>query len=182
MALARQTLMRHFGGMIVSTDSKPLETMLAEPVFQVRCATFVTLKIDHRLRGCIGTLTASAPLAEGVRENTLSAALRDPRFSPLSRAELDPVRIEVSVLSNPAPLSYTDADDLLGKLKPGQDGVVIQKESAGATFLPQVWEQLPRPEQFLSHLCLKAGLAADQWRDGTLEVRVYQVQSFEEAD
>lgn len=182
VALVRRTLMRHFKATDNLTDAKPWEAMLADPEFQVPRATFVTLKIDHRLRGCIGSLTASAPLVEGVRENTLNAALRDPRFSPLRRTELDQVRIEVSVLSTPAPLSYTDADDLLGKLTPDQDGVVIQKGSAGATFLPQVWEQLPRPEQFLSHLCLKAGLAADQWRDGTLEVRVYQVQSFAESD
>jgi AmmeMemoRadiSam system protein A len=147
----------------------------------VRCGTFVTLKINHRLRGCIGSLSANASLAEGVRDNVLNAAFHDPRFSPLTATELDAVQIEVSVLSEPAALDYTDAGDLLSKLKPGIDGVILKKGYASATFLPQVWEQLPQPEAFLSNLCMKAGLSADRWRQGDLTVQVYQVQYFQEA-
>ena len=86
----------------------------------------------------------------------------------------------MSVLTEPVPLDYTDADDLLVKLNPGVDGVIIKKGYASATFLPQVWEQLPQPEPFLSHLCMKAGLPAGQWRKGGLTVLVYRVQYFEE--
>jgi AmmeMemoRadiSam system protein A len=93
---------------------------------------------------------------------------------------LEAVHIEVSVLSEPILLAYTDADDLLARLRPGIDGVIIKRGFASATFLPQVWDQLPQQEPFLSHLCLKAGLPADQWREGDLEVQVYQVQYFEE--
>jgi AmmeMemoRadiSam system protein A len=119
-------------------------------------------------------------MVAGVRDNALNAAFHDPRFSPLRKKELDQVHIEVSVLSEPVPLAYTDTDDLLSRLRPGTDGVIIKKGLASATFLPQVWEQLPQPEAFLSHLCMKAGLPAGQWRGGDLTVLAYQVQYFEE--
>ena len=125
-------------------------------------------------------MSATVPIVSGVRENAINAAFHDPRFSPLKKKELDAVHIEVSVLSEPVPLAYTDADDLVAKLRPGIDGVILKKGHASATFLPQVWEQLPKPEQFLSHLCMKAGLPADQWREGDVTVLAYQVQYFEE--
>ena len=181
VTLARQTLARHFGRRMTPEDAQALENNLADPALQACCGTFVTLKIDNQLRGCIGSLSGRAPLVSGVRDNALNAAFHDPRFSPLSEKELDRVHIEVSVLSEPEPLSYADADDLVAKLRPGIDGVIIKKGYASATFLPQVWEQLPRPESFLAHLCMKAGLPADQWRAGDLEVLIYQVQYFEEA-
>jgi AmmeMemoRadiSam system protein A len=180
VALARQTLMRHFGETTAPADAQRLENQLADQALQACCGTFVTLKIDNQLRGCIGSLTATVPMHAGVRDNALGAAFNDPRFSPLGRAEFETVQIEVSVLSEPVPLAYSDADDLLARLRPGIDGVIVAKGSASATFLPQVWEQLPQPELFLSHLCAKAGLPADQWREGDLKVRVYQVQYFEE--
>ena len=181
VALARQTLVRHFGDTISPADAQRMEALLADQALQDSCGTFVTLKIDNQLRGCIGSLSATAPLLDGVRDNALNAAFHDPRFSPLGKKELDGVHIEVSVLSEPVLLTYTDADDLVARLRPGIDGVIIKKGFASATFLPQVWEQLPQPEAFLSHLCVKAGLPAGQWREGDLEVRVYQVQYFEEA-
>jgi AmmeMemoRadiSam system protein A len=180
VALARQTLVRHFGRTIAPADALRLRTLLADEALQACCGTFVTLTIDNQLRGCIGNLSSAVSIHAGVRDNALNAAFHDPRFTPLDKTELDAVHIEVSVLSEPVPLTYSDADELLGRLRPGIDGVIIKKRSASATFLPQVWEQLPRPETFLSHLCLKAGLPADQWRKGDLEVRVYQVQHFEE--
>ncbi|MCB2145664.1 MAG: AmmeMemoRadiSam system protein B [Deltaproteobacteria bacterium] len=179
VALARQILLRHFGVTTAPVDVR-LEKLLADQALQVRSGTFVTLKIDNQLRGCIGSLSATAPLLDGVRDNALNAAFHDPRFPPLGKTELDAVHIEVSVLSEPVPLTYTDAEDLLTRLRPGIDGVIIKKGFASATFLPQVWEQLPGPEHFLSHLCVKAGLPAGQWRKGDLEVKVYQVQYFEE--
>jgi AmmeMemoRadiSam system protein A len=181
VTLARQTLDRHFGKTIASTDSQSLQKLLADEALQARCGTFVTLKINNQLRGCIGSLSSSASIVSGVRDNALNAALHDPRFSPLKKSELSTVHLEVSVLSEPLSLAYTDADDLLSKLRPGIDGVIIKKGSASATFLPQVWEQLPRPEAFLSNLCTKAGLSADQWKEGDLTVLTYQVQYFEEA-
>jgi AmmeMemoRadiSam system protein B/AmmeMemoRadiSam system protein A len=181
VALARLTLADHFGVDAPTADSRSLDEQLADAALQARCGTFVTLKIDGQLRGCIGSLTAAAPLVTGVRDNALNAALHDPRFAPLKASELASVRIEVSVLTDPAPLAYTDADDLLARLRPGIDGVIIKKGFAGATFLPQVWDQLPQPDSFLSNLCRKAGLPADQWRRGDLAVQTYQVQYFEEA-
>jgi AmmeMemoRadiSam system protein B/AmmeMemoRadiSam system protein A len=180
VTLARQTLADHFGETAGPEDDSNLEARLADQALQARCGTFVTLKIDNQLRGCIGSLSATSPLVAGVRDNALNAAFHDPRFSPLSKKELNRVHIEVSVLSEPVPLTYTDADDLLSRLRPGIDGVIIKKGLASATFLPQVWEQLPHPEAFLTHLCMKAGLPAGQWREGDLTVLVYQVQYFEE--
>lgn len=180
VALARRILAGHYGENVPSGEVRQLDALLADPALQTRSGTFVTLKIDNQLRGCIGSLAATAPMVDGVRENALNAALHDPRFPPLKKKELDAVQIEVSVLTEPVELEYTDADDLVTRLKPGVDGVIIRRGHASATFLPQVWEQLPRPESFLSHLCMKAGLPADHWREGDLTVLVYGVQYFEE--
>jgi len=180
VALARQTLAGHFGVPQAAADVQHLEKQLDDPALMAHCGTFVTLTIDNQLRGCIGNLAARTSMVAGVRDNALNAALHDPRFSPLSRAELETVHIEVSVLTEPVSLAYTDADDLVAALRPGTDGVIIRKGHATATFLPQVWAQLPQPENFLSNLCMKAGLPADQWRRGDIAVQIYQVQYFEE--
>jgi AmmeMemoRadiSam system protein A len=141
---------------------------------------FVTLKVGGSLRGCIGCLVGSEPLIEAVRTYALHAAFDDPRFGSLTEKELDEVSIEVSVLSQPQALPYENSDDLKAKLRPHVDGVTVRRGYCCATFLPQVWEQLPRPEDFLANLCLKAGLPSDAWRKGDLEVETYQVQYFEE--
>ena len=180
VALARQTLAGHFGEAIDPAQARHLAARLEDPALQHIGATFVTLTLDERLRGCIGSLSATAPIVTSVRDNALNAAFHDPRFAPLRRHELARVHIEVSVLSEPVPLAYANADELLVRLRPGVDGVIIQKGSASATFLPQVWQQLARPEAFLDHLCTKAGLRPDRWRQGDLVVQVYQVQYFEE--
>jgi AmmeMemoRadiSam system protein A len=148
--------------------------------FQEQLGTFVTVTIDGNLRGCIGHIIPRETVIEGIRENALNAAFRDPRFPPLTREEFDKIEIEISILTAPQELSYTDADDLLSKLRPGVDGVIIKKGYHEATFLPQVWEQLPDKEEFLSHLCLKAGLPHDGWCKERLQVSTYQVQAFEE--
>ncbi len=142
--------------------------------------TFVTLTIDGRLRGCIGHITPQESVLDGVKVNALNAAFRDPRFSPLSKKEWEKVEVEVSILTEPKPLAYSDGGDLLNKLRSGVDGVIIKKGFHQATFLPQVWEQLPDKNQFLAHLCMKAGLDSDAWRKEKLEVSLYQVQAFEE--
>jgi len=143
-------------------------------------AAFVTITENGQLRGCIGHIIAREPLIRSVEDNAIAAAFEDPRFFPLRKDEFKDIKIEVSVLTEPRPLKYEDADDLLNKLRPGIDGVIIKKGPYTATFLPQVWEQLPSKELFLEHLCLKAGLPSDEWRKGKLEVFTYQVQAFED--
>jgi AmmeMemoRadiSam system protein A len=178
--LARSTLMEKLGCPLPPSEADQLRSALNDPVFQAPCGTFVTLKQRGQLRGCIGNLSSSDPLAEGVRRNAVNAAFHDPRFAPLTEGELDQVVIEVSVLTEPRPLEFSDPQDLLRKLRPNVDGVILRQGYASATFLPQVWEQLPKKEDFLGHLCLKAGLPRDAWKRSPLEVSTYQVQHFEE--
>ena len=142
--------------------------------------TFVTLTVNDNLRGCIGHIIPQESLIEGIKINAINAAFKDPRFPPLSKKEWDRVKVEISILTEPELLEYAGADDLLDKLRPGTDGVIINKGYAQATFLPQVWDQLPEKTQFLTHLCLKAGLSGSEWKKGDLTVYTYQVQAFEE--
>ncbi len=146
---------------------------------RVKRATFVTLKQGEQLRGCIGTLVAIRPLVEDVAQNAYAAAFSDPRFPPLSPAELESLRIEISVLSPPEPMTFSSEADLLRQLRPGVDGLILEEDGYRGTFLPSVWESLPRPEQFLQHLKLKAGLPSDYW-SGTLRVQRYTTESFSE--
>jgi AmmeMemoRadiSam system protein A len=180
LKLARRTIAEKLGGSAAGPASEELLAALDDDQFQLPCGTFVTLKIGERLRGCIGNLTSTETVLDGVRRNAINAALHDPRFPSLSKDELEQSRIEVSILSAPQPLAYRDGADLIKKLRPQVDGVIIRKGHASATFLPQVWEQLPGPEDFLTHLCLKAGLPAGAWKNSDLEVSTYQVQYFEE--
>ena len=178
--LARHTLMDRLGKQILQAEIDSLSSALKDSCFKSLCGTFVTLKINGRLRGCIGNLTSDTPLISGVRRNAINAAFHDPRFAALRTSELDRVEIEISILSEPQPLKYRDGEDLVKKLRPHIDGVIIRKGHASATFLPQVWEQLPQPQDFLANLCMKAGLGADSWQNPELEVSTYQVQYFEE--
>jgi AmmeMemoRadiSam system protein A len=175
LKLARQTLEQQF-----RKEQIPLAP--DEPALSVKAAAFVTLKIDGKLRGCIGNLEPVGALWEGIRDNAINAAFNDHRFSPLTPDELSAVKLDISVLSQPKPLEYKGADDLLKKLRPGIDGVILRDGPRGATFLPQVWQQLPTTEQFLGHLCLKAGLPQESWRQKKLEIQTYQVQCFEEEE
>ena len=147
-------------------------------------ASFVTLTSGRApggaLRGCIGSLGARRPLREDVEANAVAAALHDPRFAPLSARELDDTVVEVSVLSAPTVLPAADEAELLARLRPGVDGVVLSACGRRATFLPQVWEQLPDPADFLARLRRKAGLPADYWgRDVVVET--YTVTAWQEA-
>lgn len=154
--------------------------MPPDPVFAENAATFVTLKIAGQLRGCIGTLEPLESLWESIGRNAENAAFRDSRFNPLSGEELEQVHIDISVLTRPQPLTYRDGEDLAAQLQPGVDGVILRRGRAGATFLPQVWEQLPTPELFLGQLCRKAGLAGNCWREEHPQIEIYQVQCFAE--
>jgi len=134
-------------------------------------ACFVTLRKGGELRGCVGSLEPHRPLWEDLCSNALAAAFRDPRFPPLAAEELDDLQIEVSELEPLEPLSCTSETEALSLLEPGRDGVVLEYERHRATFLPQVWEQLPRPADFLRHLRRKAGLAEDFWHP---ELRLFR--------
>lgn len=180
--LARQTIMQELGKAVPPDEFESVQKSLQDRCYQSYCGTFVTLKINDQLRGCIGNLTANEPLSEGVRRNAINAAFHDPRFPPLTKKELEKVDIEVSILTEPQPLAYVDGEDLLTRLRVEIDGVIIRKGQASATFLPQVWEQLPEPEEFLEHLCLKAGLSSDAWRKNKLDILTYQVQYFEASE
>jgi len=172
--LARATIAKQLG------LRPPAAAESDDPVFDERRATFVTLKKNKQLRGCIGNLVPVSSLKKGVCDNALNAAFHDYRFSPLQADEFADIDIDVSVLTLPESLPYTDSEDLKRKLRPHIDGVIIRDGARSATFLPQVWEQLPDVEQFLMHLCHKAGLQPEAWRQGRLEVEVYQTQSFGE--
>jgi len=176
LKLARSSIAKKLGK---SYDS-PSDEVLKDKELQAQKGTFVTLNIHGRLRGCIGSLVGQTPLVKGVEDNAINAAFHDPRFNPLSADEYSNIHVEVSVLTDPQPLEYTDTNDLINKLKPKVHGVILRKGYASATFLPQVWDQLPTHEVFLSHLCLKAGLPGDTWKKDHLDIQTYTVQYFEE--
>lgn len=177
--LARETIGRQLG-LEAQKPGSDIAARLLDQELQHKRGTFVTLKEHGELRGCIGSLAAIDSIVEGVRRNALHAAFDDSRFRPVEKKELGAIEVEISILTDPIPLPYVNADELIRTLQVGIDGVIIRKGVQGATFLPQVWEQLPDPEDFLSHLCRKAGLAADAWRSGSIEVLTYQVQYFAE--
>jgi AmmeMemoRadiSam system protein A len=141
---------------------------------------FVTLNLDNNLRGCIGYILPLFPLYHTIIENAYNAAYSDPRFEPVTEEEVDKLHIEISVLSVPEKMVYNNAEELLEKLNPLKDGVIIKKGFYSSTFLPQVWEQIPEKEIFMSHLCLKAGLNGNEWEKGKLEVETYHADVFEE--
>lgn len=145
-------------------------------------ACFVTLTQDGVLRGCIGTLTAEAPLWRAVVMNARGAAQRDSRFPPVMPDELADLSIEISVLSEPRPLQFQSPRELLDQLHPRRDGVILQAGGHRATFLPQVWEGISDKTEFLERLCLKAGLDRNSWRQPGIEVEVYTVEAFAEGD
>lgn len=175
LKLVRETIAQRLG-LIESIDRSGLDA--AE--LRQDLATFVTLTIGGRLRGCIGNLEPSGPLLESLTTNSRQAAFHDHRFSPLGPEEFGQLHIHISILTRPVWLEHRGGEDLLGKLRPKVDGVILKKGASRATFLPQVWEQLPQPQSFLEHLCLKAGLHRSAWQDSELEIYRYQVQSFAE--
>jgi uncharacterized protein len=158
----------------------PLDRKLLTPTLIEQGASFVTLTIDTELRGCMGTLEAYQLLAEDVREHAIMAALEDPRFPPVKPAELNRIRLEISRLTAPLPLEYSSAEDLIKKIKPHVDGVILKNGNRRATFLPQVWEKIFDPVEFLEHLCRKMGLKENAWRILPMDVLIYQVEDFEE--
>lgn len=132
-----------------------------DPALSDTGASFVTLKQDGVLRGCMGSLEARRALAADVAENAFAAAFRDPRFPPLSVSELSATTVEVSVLTPARPLAFSSEADLLARLRPGQDGVVLAYQGCRATYLPSVWAMLPEPRKFIEELRKKAGICVE---------------------
>ena len=179
LKLARQTILRKFG----QEDEEPesLKTEVSKKILEEKRGIFVSLHKKRDLRGCIGNIEPVKTVFEGVMDNAKHAAFNDSRFSPLSYEELKDTSIEVSILTRPEVVDYADAEDLIAKIRPDIDGVMIKKHYHSATFLPQVWKQLKDPKIFLKHRCMKAGLSSDEWQSGDLIVSTYQVQSFEDS-
>jgi hypothetical protein len=178
LELARQSVREATAtGRLPPKSADGLAAKLTEPK-----GCFVTLTKGGMLRGCIGHITPQLPLYQAIAENARSAAIRDPRFLPVSAREVAELEIEISVLTVPQSLAFASPDDLLRKLRPHEDGVVLQIGGRGATYLPQVWEHLPDKVEFLSSLAEKAGCAPGDWRKPGAAVSIYHVESFKESD
>ena len=174
--LARQTIKE----VVINRKlPRPNPTDIPEK-FQVDRACFVTLRKNGELRGCIGEIFPSRPLYETVIHTAAHAATRDTRFQPAAPDELDKLNIEISILTVPQRLEFNSPEELLDKLRPNVDGVVLKLGMNQSTFLPQVWEHLPDKRQFLSRLCEKAHLPLDAWTDPRLKIQTYRVEAFEE--
>lgn len=151
------------------------------PWLKMSGACFITLMLESRLRGCIGTLRAHRPLVEDVKANAVAAAFRDPRFPPLAGEEFSSVALEISVLSALEPLRFRDEPDALRQLRAGVDGVVFEYGHHTGTFLPQVWEDFKEPSDFFAHLKYKAGLPPDFW-DAEVRLLRYTVSKWRETE
>jgi AmmeMemoRadiSam system protein A len=158
-------------------DPNVHEQDLTQAVRALR-ACFVTLTKSNALRGCIGNLSPKLPLFQAVKENARGAAFRDSRFPPVTPDEVRQLDIEISVLEKPKALVFHSPDELMHQLRPRIDGVILRHEGQMVTFLPQVWEKLPKPEEFLKALSQKAGLADDAWCDPETHLMTYEVESF----
>lgn len=175
LKLARDSIahgLRHDGPPRPDADAYP------EALLEQR-ATFVTLHLQQRLRGCIGTLQAHRALVDDVAWNAHAAAFRDHRFGPLREAEFDPLHIEISILSPPEPFPVGSEEELLEQLRPGVDGLILEEGTRRATFLPAVWDSLPEPHEFVCQLKMKGGMPANYWSD-RIRVQRYTAEKFGE--
>jgi uncharacterized protein len=176
LKLARQSIE-------LAADHHPLPILVLSEYsapLQQEGASFVTLTENGELRGCVGALEPYQPLVQDVCEHAAAAAMDDPRFGHVHPREVPSLNIEISRLTVPEPLVYQQPLELLTCLRPGVDGVILRDGMHRATFLPQVWEKLPAPAAFLSHLCQKMGAPSDLWRRKMLQVLTYQVEEFAE--
>lgn len=173
LTVARKAIQRSVSG-LSNCDFLPEHDVLSLPG-----ASFVTLTVSGRLRGCIGSLEAQQPLFMDVWHNAQRAAQNDPRFPPVLESELDQIKIEISVLGELQPIDVSSEEELLTRIRPDIDGLLIDDGVHRATFLPSVWQQLPDPTTFLAHLKVKAGLAQIGWPEG-IRCAVYQVEKWSE--
>ena len=149
------------------------------PYLDKNGAAFVTLEYNHQLRGCIGSIVARRSLLEDIIHNSISAAFSDPRFRPIDTSEFSQLSLEISVLSEPKLLEYDNFNDLVKTIKPNVDGLILKHGSYQGTFLPQVWEQLKSPKEFLEHLSLKAGTSPSVYNEHP-QIYVYNVDAIED--
>lgn len=172
LKLARETIKSELEGKPLTIDEK------IKKEFSEKKACFVTLTIDGKLRGCIGSLIPRQEIWKEVVENAKNAAFHDPRFYSLTKTELEKIKIEISILSLPKEIFYKNLDDLKRKIK--GKGVILTYGFYSATYLPQVWEELKDEEEFLSSLCLKAGLPSNFWKKKGLKIQTYSVKKIRE--
>ena len=178
MELARRTVR----GIVSGRLTAPPDPDTLPKAYTEEKGCFVTLTKNGQLRGCIGHIVPQEALYRAVMDNAVSAAMRDTRFQPVRSEELPQIEVEISVLTVPEPLKFSSPEDLLAKLQPHKDGVVLKMNGKGATYLPQVWEQIPDKVTFLNSLAQKAGCATDAWRAPGTQVDIYHVESFKESD
>lgn len=169
--LARKTIENHFTNQKFDLNPIPKE-------FMEKHGVFVTLTKNGELRGCIGYILPIKSIYESVKENVLHAALSDSRFLPVKKDELKNIKIEISILSVPKPLAFSTPEELLKKITPKVDGLILEKNGRQSTFLPQVWEELPDKTEFLEHLSLKAGFGKNIWKEA--RISTYQAEVFGE--
>ncbi len=134
-------------------------------------ASFVTLKLNGNLRGCIGSVIPTRPLYVDVMQNSINASSKDPRFNPLTKTEVEKIKISISVLSKNIEIQYSNLNDLFSKIVPFEDGLILENGKYSGLFLPSVWEELPDTSLFLSNLCLKSGFNPSSWHNN---IRVYR--------
>lgn len=173
--IAKSAIGEHFGLTKIDRDA----LVESYPELAAEKACFVTLTIDHRLRGCIGSIIPHRPLIDDLIYNAISASFKDPRFPPLGSDEFARVSIEVSLLTIPKNVTYTDRNDLKTLIRPHIDGVILRLGNQQATFLPQVWDELSDFDLFFAHLGLKAGIGSDPLSYHP-QIYTYQVEKFEE--
>jgi AmmeMemoRadiSam system protein A len=176
LSLARQSI----ENCVQNNPVPPIELNALSTQLREFGACFVTLTYHGYLRGCVGALEPYQSLAEDVREHAIAAAFQDYRFPPVQAKETKDIEIEISYLTRPEILKYEHPDELPKLLRPNIDGVVIRDGMRRATFLPQVWEKIPDPEEFLEQLCMKMGSPGELWRRKKLDVLTYQVEEFHE--
>lgn len=176
LEISRQTLLFYFEyGKKNEIEPKKLNKKFLE-----KKATFITLTLGDQLRGCVGNILPKFPLYKDIINNSLSAAFADPRFPNLEKDELNNTKIEISVLSKPKRIIFDSTEDLLKKIKPFEHGIILQSSFHQATFLPQVWEDLPDKRDFLTNLSIKAGLSANDWCNPKVEYFYYIITHFSE--
>jgi len=177
LQLAQRTLQKYFQeGKRIKLETEDLSPSLKE-----KKGVFVTLEENGQLRGCIGNLRPDKAIYQAVIDNSLASALFDPRFPSVTASELPAIKIEVSILSPLERLaSFNSSQQLLDYLEKNKPGLLIKKGNQQATFLPQVWEELPEAKSFLQHLCQKAGMDSQEWKKMDLEIYEYKVEKFKQ--
>jgi len=176
LGLARESIAKYL------ENGEVLEPHTDDKKLKEHRGVFVTLEKNGQLRGCIGHLEAVQPLYLDVRDNAINAAFEDPRFRPVSEDELEKIEIEISVLSKPENIKAEKPQEYLENIRPGADGIILEYKGRGATYLPQVWEQIPDKEAFLESLCNKAGLPGNAWKEKDVKLSRYRVEAFKESD